>query len=57
MEFLDFIVVGLFACFVAQRAVNKTLKVARTCADLEQREIISKADILKALSFRVKPNQ
>lgn len=42
---------------LSQRAVNKTLKVARTCADLEQREIISKADILKALSFRVKPNQ
>lgn len=42
---------------LSQRAVNKTLKVARTCADLEQREIISKADILKALSFRVKSNQ
>ena len=42
---------------LSQRAVNKTLKVARTCADLEQREIIGKADILKALSFRVKSNQ
>ncbi len=39
---------------LSQRAINKTLKVARTCADLEQREIINKGDILRALSFRVR---
>ncbi len=39
---------------LSQRAVNKTLKVARTCADLEQREVINKGDILRALSFRVR---
>ncbi len=39
---------------LSQRAINKTLKVARSCADLEQRELISKADILRALSFRVR---
>ena len=39
---------------LSQRAINKTLKVARTCADLEQRECINKSHILQALSFRVK---
>ena len=39
---------------LSQRAINKTLKVARTCADLEQKECISKSHLLQALSFRVK---
>lgn len=39
---------------LSQRAINKTLKVARTCADLEQKESISKSHLLRALSFRIK---
>lgn len=39
---------------LSQRAINKTLKVARTCADLEQSECINKSHILRALNFRVK---
>lgn len=37
---------------LSQRGVNKTLKVARTIADLSSKEIIEKGDILEALSFR-----
>ena len=39
---------------LSQRGINKTLKVARTCADLEQKEIILKSHILKALNFRTR---
>lgn len=39
---------------LSQRAINKTLKVARTCADLEQKECINKSHLLQALSFRIK---
>lgn len=39
---------------LSQRAINKTLKVSRTIADLNLREIINKSDMLMALSFRVK---
>lgn len=39
---------------LSQRAINKTLKVARTIADLDFKPIISKAHILQALSFRLK---
>lgn len=39
---------------LTQRGINKTLKVARSIADLEQSEIIKKAHILEALSFRIK---
>ena len=39
---------------LSQRAINKTLKVARTCADLEQKELINKSHLLQALSFRIK---
>ncbi|ARJ55759.1 YifB family Mg chelatase-like AAA ATPase [Campylobacter cuniculorum] len=38
----------------SQRAINKILKVARTCADFTQSESIEKSHILEALSFRVK---
>ena len=34
------------------RSVNKVLKVARTIADLNDHEIIEKADLLKSLSYR-----
>ncbi|WP_345992878.1 YifB family Mg chelatase-like AAA ATPase [Sulfurimonas sp. HSL-1716] len=34
------------------RAIKKVQKVARTIADLEQRELIGKKDILEALSYR-----
>lgn len=39
---------------LTQRGINKTLKVARTLADLEQKEYILKGHILKALSFRMR---
>ncbi len=39
---------------LSQRAINKTLKVARTIADLRDNEIIEKADIVEALSFRAR---
>ncbi len=38
---------------LSQRAINKTLKVARTCADLAGVEEIRKEDVVEALSFRV----
>lgn len=34
------------------RSINKVLKVARTIADLNDNEIISKIDLLKSLNFR-----
>ena len=34
------------------RSINKVLKVARTIADLNDNEIISKNDLLQSLSFR-----
>jgi len=39
---------------LSQRGINKILKVARSCADLDQSEPINKTHILEALSFRVK---
>ena len=39
---------------LSQRGVNKTLKLARTIADLAGAEIIAKAHILEALSFRIR---
>ncbi|MDY6057070.1 MAG: YifB family Mg chelatase-like AAA ATPase [Campylobacter lanienae] len=39
---------------LSQRGINKTLKVARTIADLKDCEIISKADIMESLSYRMK---
>lgn len=39
---------------LSQRGINKTLKVARTIADLSEKEIISKSEILESLSFRVR---
>ena len=39
---------------LTQRGINKTLKVARTIADLEGSETIKKSHILEALSFRVR---
>ncbi|MGB2552260.1 YifB family Mg chelatase-like AAA ATPase [Campylobacter sp. MOP51] len=44
--------VGRFA--LTQRGINKTLKVARTIADLDGSEVIKKSHILEALSFRVR---
>jgi magnesium chelatase family protein len=37
---------------LSQRGINKTLKVARTIADLENHQDIQKRDILEALQFR-----
>ena len=34
------------------RSINKVLKVARTIADLNDNEIISKNDLLQSLNFR-----
>ena len=39
---------------LSQRAINKTLKVARTIADLKGNEIIAKNDVIEALSFRIR---
>lgn len=39
---------------LSQRSIKKTLKVARSIADLEQNEKISKQNILEALSFRTR---
>lgn len=39
---------------LSQRGINKTLKVARTIADLDEKELIEKAHILESLSFRMK---
>ncbi|WP_170018759.1 YifB family Mg chelatase-like AAA ATPase [Campylobacter sp. RM16190] len=44
--------VGRFA--LTQRGINKTLKVARTIADLDGSQIIKKPHILEALSFRIR---
>ena len=37
---------------LSQRAINKTLKVARTIADIAQNEIIAKEHALEALGYR-----
>ncbi len=37
---------------LSQRAVNKTLKIARTIADIEDHESIKKSDLLEALQYR-----
>ncbi len=39
---------------LSQRAINKTLKVARTIADLRGAEVAGKGDVLEALSYRVR---
>lgn len=39
---------------LSQRAIKKALKVARTIADLEDRENISKKDLIESLSFRIR---
>ena len=39
---------------LSQRGINKTLKVARTIADLRDCKTISKADIIESLSYRMK---
>lgn len=39
---------------LSQRGINKTLKVARSIADLNNNETIKKSDLLESLSFRVK---
>ncbi|EAK0965796.1 ATP-binding protein [Campylobacter upsaliensis] len=39
---------------LSRRSINKSLKVARSCADLKQSEVIEKSHILEALSFRIK---
>lgn len=39
---------------LSQRKINKTLKVARTCADLRLNNLIQKQDILLALSYQNK---
>ncbi|MDO4674361.1 YifB family Mg chelatase-like AAA ATPase [Campylobacter sp.] len=38
---------------LSQRACNKILKVARSCADLDASELIGRGHILEALSFRM----
>ena len=37
---------------LSQRAINKTLKVARTIADIEESEDIRKSHMLEALQYR-----
>lgn len=37
---------------LTQRGINKTLKIARTIADLDQKEDIEKSHLLEAFSFR-----
>lgn len=39
---------------LSQRGINKTLKVARTIADLEGSQMIQKAHILESLSYRMR---
>jgi len=39
---------------LSQRAIKKSLKVARTIADLDESERIAKAHLLEALSYRIK---
>ena len=39
---------------LSQRGINKTLKVARTIADLDAKEVISKTHIMESLSFRIR---
>lgn len=39
---------------LSQRGINKSLKVARTIADLAGKEVIGKSEILESLSFRVR---
>lgn len=39
---------------LSQRAIKKSLKVARTIADLEGSEMISKVHLLESLSYRIK---
>ncbi|WP_455906002.1 magnesium chelatase subunit ChlI family protein [Aliarcobacter skirrowii] len=34
------------------RSINKVLKVARTIADINNNELITKSDLLKSLNFR-----
>uniref|UniRef100_UPI001FD8E242 magnesium chelatase subunit ChlI family protein n=1 Tax=Aliarcobacter cryaerophilus TaxID=28198 RepID=UPI001FD8E242 len=34
------------------RSINKILKVARTIADINENEFITKGDLLKSLNFR-----
>ncbi|KAA6225127.1 MULTISPECIES: YifB family Mg chelatase-like AAA ATPase [unclassified Campylobacter] len=37
---------------LSQRGINKSLKVARSCADLDESELIKKEHLLNALSYR-----
>ena len=39
---------------LSQRALNKILKVSRSIADFEEKELLSKNHILEALSFRMR---
>lgn len=39
---------------LSQRGINKTLKIARSIADLDKSDIIKKPHILESLSFRMK---
>lgn len=39
---------------LSQRGINKTLKVARTIADLEGEKLILKSHLMEALSFRIR---
>ena len=39
---------------LSARSINKTLKLARTIADLNEHEILEKQDISEALGFRVR---
>jgi magnesium chelatase family protein len=42
---------------LSQRAINNTLKVARTIADIEDSETIEKSHLLEALSFRMRHHE
>ena len=39
---------------LSQRGINKTLKVARSIADIDKSDIITKNHILESLSYRIR---
>lgn len=53
-EAVDTLEQGISRFKLSQRSINKTLKVARSCADIQNSELIEKTHILNALSFRIK---
>lgn len=48
---------AIFRFNLSQRGINKTLKVARTIADLATHKDIQKSDLLESLSYKVRFNE